>query len=145
MHGACIVPGFCSWLFRSGNWVFWSFCFLSVTCPNCARTQLFLVPYSFFVCCCPRRCLCRCKHCSKGSWSQVPACLSVNRFNFLLEHQAGWDEKPAAHKSEPTSRPQISLLPSNNRISLSVHWYSQGALSVSLVWVSCEAHLKSKI
>ena len=53
---------------------FWSlFISLSIICPKCTCTQLFLVPYSFFVFCCSRRCLSRCQHCSKGS--QVPACL----------------------------------------------------------------------
>ena len=55
---------------------FWSFCiFLSIICPNCACTQLFLVPYGFFVFCFSRRRLSRCKHCSRGS--QVPAGLSL--------------------------------------------------------------------
>ena len=50
---------------------FWSFCILlSIICPNCTCMQLFLVPYSFFVFCCLRRRLSRCKNCSKGS--QVP-------------------------------------------------------------------------
>ena len=40
-------------------------------CPNCSCTQLFLVPYSFFVFCCWRRGVSRCKHCSKGA--HVPA------------------------------------------------------------------------
>ena len=47
---------------------------LSRICPNCACSQLFLVPYSFFVFRCSKRCLFWCKHCSKGS--QVPACLA---------------------------------------------------------------------
>ena len=50
-------------------------------CPEFAPTmhahRYFLIPYSFFVLCCLRRCLSRCKHCSKGS--QVPACLRVDR------------------------------------------------------------------
>ena len=50
---------------------FWSLCiFLSIICPNCTYMQLFVVPYSFFVFCCSRRCLSRCKHGSKGF--QVP-------------------------------------------------------------------------
>ena len=45
-----LTPYFCSGLFRSGSWVFWSLCiFLSIICPNCTCIQLFLVPYSFFV------------------------------------------------------------------------------------------------
>ena len=44
---------------------FFVFCiFLSIICPKYTCTQLFLVPYSFFVFCCSRRCLSRCKHCS---------------------------------------------------------------------------------
>ena len=37
--------------------------------PHCSSMQLFLVPYNF-VCCCSRRCLSRCQHCSKGSQVQ---------------------------------------------------------------------------
>ena len=71
VQGAWAVPCLCSRLFRSGSWVFWSFCiFLSIICPSCACTQLFLVPFSFFVICSLRRHLSRCKHCSRGS--QVP-------------------------------------------------------------------------
>ena len=46
----------------------WPFCILLFTiAPTAHVVQLFLVPYSFFVLCCLRRCLSRCKHCSKGS------------------------------------------------------------------------------
>lgn len=45
----------CSQLFRSGSWDFWSFCILSVICPNWMCRQLFLIPYSFFVFCYSRR------------------------------------------------------------------------------------------
>ena len=55
---------------------FWPFGALFVICPNCPRVRLFLVPYSFFVFCCWKRCLSRCKHCSKGA--HAPASLSVN-------------------------------------------------------------------
>ena len=46
---------------------------LLIICPNIAAcVQLFLVPYSFFVFCCSRRRLSRCKHCRVlgPSWSQ---------------------------------------------------------------------------
>ena len=53
---------------------FWSLCILLfIICPNCACTQLFLVPYSFFVFCCLRRRVFGRKQCSKGP--QVTACL----------------------------------------------------------------------
>ena len=56
--------------------VFLVFLYLSsIICPNYACIQLFLVPYSFFVFCCLRRCLSRCKLCNtaaKGPRSQVP-------------------------------------------------------------------------
>ena len=53
------VSSFCSWHLRSDSWsllylvvIIWSFCILLVIiCPSCACTQLFLVPYSFFVFC----------------------------------------------------------------------------------------------
>lgn len=41
--------------------------FLSIICPSCPGTQLFLVRYSFFAFCCWRRCLSRYQHCSRGS------------------------------------------------------------------------------
>ena len=50
---------------------FWSLCILLfIICPNCAGMQLFSAPYSFFVFCCLRRCLCRCNHCSKRPQTQ---------------------------------------------------------------------------
>ena len=59
---------FCSRLFNSGSWVFWSLCiFCPETAPKYAPTQLILVPDSFFAYCCSRRGVSRCKHCSKGS------------------------------------------------------------------------------
>ena len=55
---------------------FWSFYIeLSIICPSCSHTQLFLVLYSFFMFCCWRRHLSICEHWSKGS--QVPGCLSL--------------------------------------------------------------------
>ena len=60
-------PVFCSRLFRSGGWSFCSSCILfSIICPNCPCTQLLLVPYSFFVFCCWKRCVSTCKHCSRA-------------------------------------------------------------------------------
>ena len=76
--GSMPVPCCCSGLFKSGIWVFWSLCvfcseFVDKT-PSCECMKLFLVPYNFFVFCCWRRGLSRCKHrstCSKGPqvWS----------------------------------------------------------------------------
>ena len=65
---ACTVPCFCSRLFKSGSWVFWSLC---VFCPELAPVahvpaQLFLVPYCVFVSCCSRRGMFRCKLCSSA-------------------------------------------------------------------------------
>ena len=59
------------WAFKSGIWVFWSLCvfcpeFVDKT-PNCECMKLFLVPYNFFVFCCWKRGLSRCKHCSTCS------------------------------------------------------------------------------
>ena len=70
-QGSCLVSCFCSPHLRSWQPFRIS---LFIICPNCACRQ-FLVPYSFFVFCCWRRDLSRCKHSSKGS--QVPACLTV--------------------------------------------------------------------
>ena len=76
MQGACAGPCFRSGLFKSGSWDFWSLCiFCPEFCPNCACSQLFLVPYSFFIFCCSWRGVSRCKHCSKGS--QAPGCLTL--------------------------------------------------------------------
>ena len=63
---------------------FWSFCiFLSIICTNCTYMQLFLVPYDFFVFCCWKSHLPRCKRCSKGF--QVPACLMMTQKVFLMD------------------------------------------------------------
>ena len=68
VQGACAVPCFCSGLFRSGGWSLWSLCILlSRICPNCACTQLFLIPYSFFVFCRSRRRLSRCENCGTAA------------------------------------------------------------------------------
>ena len=64
------VPCFCAQLFRNGSWVFCLCIFQSRICPKGAFTQLFLVPYSFFVFCIWRRDGSRCKFCNKGF--QVP-------------------------------------------------------------------------
>ena len=57
---------------------FWLFCILwLIICPNCGCMQFFLVSCSFFVFCCSRRCLSRCKHSSQGP--QVSACLRDTR------------------------------------------------------------------
>ena len=40
---------------------------LSIIFPSCTCMQLFLVPYSFFVFCCSKRDLSRCKHCSTAA------------------------------------------------------------------------------
>ena len=74
VQGACSVPCFCSGLFKSGDWVFRSVC---IFCPEFAPAvcmQSGLVPCGFFVLCCSRRGLLRCKYCNKGS--QIPACLT---------------------------------------------------------------------
>ena len=61
--------------------------FGSRICPNCAYTQLFLVPYSFFVFCCSRKGVSRCKYCStaaKGPRSQPVSVWSEMYFGKLL-------------------------------------------------------------
>ena len=70
-----LLPAFQKWQLG-----FWSFCVLSIIHPNCTYTLLFLLPYSFFVFCCSRRHLSRCKHCKKGP--QVPARLTLNMVLF---------------------------------------------------------------
>lgn len=55
-----LAPG-CSEV-GTGRWV--SLYLLSAIYSNCACTQLFLVPCSFFLFCCRKRCFSRRKHCS---------------------------------------------------------------------------------
>ena len=68
--------------------------FWSRICPNYTWMQLFLVPYSFFVFCCWRRGVSRCKHCSKGfqvclnitaNFNQILLQILINRF-FMIWH-----------------------------------------------------------
>ena len=84
-QGACaFASGFSEVASEVADGFFWSFCiFLSIICTNCTYTQLFLVPYDFFVFCCWNRHLSRCKHCSKGF--QVPACLVMTQKVFLMD------------------------------------------------------------
>ena len=63
------------------------FYLLSRICPNCARTQLFLVPYSFFAFCCSRRDVFRYKHCgiaTKGPRSQ-PVSYPLRLYTLILK------------------------------------------------------------
>ena len=74
---------FYSRLFKSRSWIFLVtfVSFVSRICSNCSCTQLFLVPNSFFVFCCWRRSMSRCKHCytvAKDPRSQ--ACLNCACF-----------------------------------------------------------------
>lgn len=75
VQGACMVPGFCLGLFKSGSWVFWSVCiFCSEFAPTAhARSYFssFTVSLYFVV----QTGLSRCKHSNKGA--QVPACPTV--------------------------------------------------------------------
>ena len=53
-----------------------------------ASTWLFLVPYSFFIFCCSRRHLSRCRHCSKGS--QDPTCLRTGSLSLEMSPGGWW-------------------------------------------------------
>ena len=80
MHSTLLLlptPCLCSLLFRSG---IWAFCiFLSIICPSCSCGQLFLVPYSFFVFCCSRRCVSGASTAAKGPRSQPVSLLAAVR------------------------------------------------------------------
>ena len=74
---------FCSWLFRNGFFCVCVFLYLlSRMCPNCTCMQLCLVPDSFFVFCCWRKCVSKCKHGSKAS--QVPASLKGTESRLVM-------------------------------------------------------------
>ena len=91
VQGSCTVPRFCSQhpAFAPGSSeVAVGFCFffvffmlLYIICPNCACTQLFLVPYSFLTFCCLRRHLSRCQHCNKGSQVAGPSLSHIQSTN----------------------------------------------------------------
>ena len=48
------------------------------------REVIFLVPYGFFVFCCWRRLLSRCKHCSKGSQVSRPSLSQICRPDYMF-------------------------------------------------------------
>ena len=75
------VPCFCSGHLRSSSWVFGLFISCSKFVPTAHVHSYFLLPYSFFIFCCSRKHLSRCKHCRQGS--QVPAFFSVTWLIFL--------------------------------------------------------------
>ena len=79
VQGACTVPCFSSWLFKSSSWVFLvSLYLLSILLPQPPSLQLFLVPYSIFLFCCWRKGVCSCDPCSR--LARVPACLNLSSF-----------------------------------------------------------------
>ena len=101
-----MVVGFC---------LFVRFCILlSILRPNCTCMQLFLVPYSFFVFCCLRRHLSRCRRCSKGS--QVPACLNRTLGLFPTSqpatHRLRWNLGGGQHDCVPNRQPKPQGFPS---------------------------------
>ena len=49
VHGVCSVRCFCSQLFRVAVGFLVFVCLVSIICPKCTRTQLFLVPYSLLL------------------------------------------------------------------------------------------------
>ena len=61
---------------------------LSRICPNCACTSLVLVPCRFFVFCCWRRGVSRCKHCSTAAKSPRSKPVSVLSVQLLLQVSA---------------------------------------------------------
>lgn len=61
--GSCTVPCFCSWHCRSGSWS-GAFCILFLIACQCSYFQSL---GGFFVLCCSRRCLSRCKCLGWGS------------------------------------------------------------------------------
>ena len=71
----------CSLPFRRGSCVFEVFCTLSsIICPNWACTQLFLVPYTFFVFLCLRILQVEAgQQRVPGPRSQVPTCLTMGQ------------------------------------------------------------------
>ena len=65
---------FCSQLFRSSSWLFWSLCsFWVQSLPQVPRHSFFLVPYCFFVFRCWRRDPSRYKHCSTATTDPRPS------------------------------------------------------------------------
>ena len=78
---------------------FWSFCILlSIICPNCACTHLFLVPHSFFVFCCSRIVQ------VQALQQRVPACLRSTKQNKTNHPIDGGDLKGT---QEPAERAPI--------------------------------------
>lgn len=64
----CAVPCLYSWLLKGAVGVFGLFVsFRSRICSNYACMQLFFFSYSFFVFCCSRSGVSRCKHCSTAA------------------------------------------------------------------------------
>ena len=109
-----LTPWFYCWLFRSRLGLFGLFCILlSLIWLNCACTQLFSVPYSYFVFCCWRRCLSRCKPCSKVS----PVHLLSNTRDLFVCSVVRWCADatafarrcPRSRKTESPTKPGVKL------------------------------------
>ena len=87
------TPRFCSRFFKSGSCVFVVSVSFVQNLSQLPCTQFFLVPRGFFVFCCSRRCVSRCKHCStaaNGPRSQLvsPAALSLAEKQSTAGHWA---------------------------------------------------------
>ena len=93
--GACAVPCFCSQhpVFAPsssevavGFFLFVCLVFLYLVVQDlpqlCVHTVIFS-PYGFFVFCCSRRLLSRCKHCSEGSQVSGP---SLSHFDYFCQN-----------------------------------------------------------
>ena len=57
------------------------------------QAVIFLVPYGFFVFCCWRRLLSRCRHCSKGSQVSRPSLSQICRPDYMFVLGIGLNNK----------------------------------------------------
>ena len=80
---------FCSQLFRSGSWAFLVFLYLTaINLPQLCMNALIFSLLQFLCVLLLEESL-YCKHCSKGSRSQVPACLKTGELSDGMGTQRG--------------------------------------------------------
>ena len=78
-----LLPALQKWQLGFELWI------LFIICSNLTCVQSYLVPYHFFIFCCSRRLLFRCKHCRKGSL--VSAFLNIPWEHFSTTQKLVWN------------------------------------------------------
>ena len=114
MQGPRSRPCFCSNTSEAAVGFFLSFCiFLSIICPNGPRTQLLLVPHSFFVFCCSREGdVCPgASSAAEGPRPLVPGCLCCRKDRCIIRRTRMCPETGVQRQAQLIVNKDIKVIP----------------------------------